>query len=95
VPKRICSARPDQRLRLNVHFVAGGRSAASLLEAQMPVAGIAVFELIRHHGALASVILCVFDLLELDGKDLRREPSEKRKALLAQLSQRGSIGRNK
>jgi ATP-dependent DNA ligase len=27
----------------------------------------------------------VFDLLELDGKDLRREPIEKRKDLLAQL----------
>jgi ATP dependent DNA ligase domain len=28
---------------------------------------------------------CAFDLLELDGKDLRREPIEKRKALLAKL----------
>jgi len=30
-------------------------------------------------------VLCAFDLLELDGKDLRREPIEKRKALLAKL----------
>src|SRR5262249_41056256 len=44
--------------------------------------GLAVFELIRRHGALASAVLCAFDLLELDGKDLRREPIEKRKALL-------------
>jgi bifunctional non-homologous end joining protein LigD len=28
---------------------------------------------------------CAFDLLELDGKDLRREPIEKRKELLAEL----------
>jgi bifunctional non-homologous end joining protein LigD len=28
---------------------------------------------------------CAFDLLELQGKDLRREPIEKRKALLAEL----------
>ena len=28
---------------------------------------------------------CAFDLLELDGKDLRREPIERRKTLLAQL----------
>ena len=28
---------------------------------------------------------CAFDLLELDGRDLRREPIEKRKALLAKL----------
>ena len=37
--------------------------------------GLAVFDLIRRHGALASAALCAFDLLELDGKDLRREPS--------------------
>jgi len=47
--------------------------------------GLAVFELIRRHGALASAVLCAFDLLELDGRDLRREPIEKRKALLANL----------
>jgi bifunctional non-homologous end joining protein LigD len=45
--------------------------------------GLAVFELIRRHGALASAVHCAFDLLELDGRDLRREPIEKRKALLA------------
>src|ERR1051325_10909357 len=47
--------------------------------------GLAVFELIRRHGALASAVLCAFDLLELDGRDLRREPIENRKALLANL----------
>jgi bifunctional non-homologous end joining protein LigD len=47
--------------------------------------GLAVFELIRRHGALASAVHCAFDLLELDGRDLRREPIEKRKALLARL----------
>jgi bifunctional non-homologous end joining protein LigD len=47
--------------------------------------GLAVFELIRRHGALASAVHCAFDLLELDGRDLRREPIEKRKALLAKL----------
>src|SRR6516225_2475937 len=45
--------------------------------------GLAVFDLIRRHGALASAVLCAFDLLELDGQDLRREPIETRKALLA------------
>jgi bifunctional non-homologous end joining protein LigD len=47
--------------------------------------GLAVFDLIRRHGALASAVLCAFDLLELEGHDLRREPIEKRKALLAKL----------
>src|SRR5499427_3591437 len=44
--------------------------------------GLAVFDLIRRHGALASAVHCAFDLLELDGRDLRREPIETRKALL-------------
>ena len=47
--------------------------------------GLAVFELIRRHGTIASAVHCAFDLLELDGKDLRREPIEKRKELLAEL----------
>jgi bifunctional non-homologous end joining protein LigD len=47
--------------------------------------GLAVFDLIRRHGAHASAVLCAFDVLELDGKDLRREPIENRKHLLARL----------
>jgi len=47
--------------------------------------GLAVFDLIRGHGSKASAVLCAFDLLELDGKDLRREPIEKRKMLLTKL----------
>ena len=47
--------------------------------------GLAVFELIRGHGSKTSAILCAFDLLELDGKDLRRRPIEERKGLLAKL----------
>jgi bifunctional non-homologous end joining protein LigD len=31
------------------------------------------------------VVLCAFDLLELDGHDLRRAPIEERKATLAKL----------
>jgi ATP dependent DNA ligase domain len=48
--------------------------------------GLAVFELIRRHGTIASAMHCAFDLLELDGEDLRRQPVEKRKALLARLA---------
>jgi bifunctional non-homologous end joining protein LigD len=47
--------------------------------------GLAVFDLIRRHGALASAVHCAFDLLELDGRDLRREPLEERKRLLSKL----------
>ena len=47
--------------------------------------GLAVFDLIRGHGSKASAVLCAFDLVELDGKDLRRHPIEERKRLLAKL----------
>jgi bifunctional non-homologous end joining protein LigD len=47
--------------------------------------GLAVFDLIRRHGAGERAVLSAFDLLELDGKDLRRKPIETRKALLAKL----------
>ena len=47
--------------------------------------GLAVFALIRHarHGAQA--VLCAFDLLALDGVDLRRLPIQQRKDQLAKL----------
>jgi len=37
--------------------------------------GLADFELISRQGALASAVHCAFDLLELNGEDLRRSPS--------------------
>src|SRR5579864_9381728 len=53
--------------------------------------GLAVFDLIRRHGAIASAVHCAFDLLELNGEDLRRQPIEKRKDLLAQLLNRSNL----
>ena len=47
--------------------------------------GVADFELIRGHGTAANAVHCAFDLLELDGRDLRRRPIEERKSLLAKL----------
>jgi len=47
--------------------------------------GLAVFDLIRRHDTVTNAEHCAFDLLELDGRDLRREPIEKRKELLADL----------
>jgi bifunctional non-homologous end joining protein LigD len=47
--------------------------------------GLAVFELIRGGGSKTSAVLCASDLLELDGRDLRRRPIEERKGLLAKL----------
>src|SRR5580704_6792856 len=47
--------------------------------------GPAVFDLIRGHQPSAAAVLCAFDLLELDGEDLRREPIETRKSTLRSL----------
>jgi bifunctional non-homologous end joining protein LigD len=47
--------------------------------------GLAVFDLIRGHGRNGRAILCVFDLLEVNGEDIRREPIEERKRRLAGL----------
>jgi bifunctional non-homologous end joining protein LigD len=54
--------------------------------------GLAVFDLIRyqrrpssHHYHRRPIGLCAFDLLELDGRDMRAAPIEKRKEALADL----------
>jgi bifunctional non-homologous end joining protein LigD len=47
--------------------------------------GLAVYELICRDDTRERAMLSAFDLLELDGKDLRRNPIEKRKELLAEL----------
>jgi bifunctional non-homologous end joining protein LigD len=47
--------------------------------------GLAVFDLIRNHRTGGAAEYCAFDLLELDGRDLRHQPIESRKNLLADL----------
>ena len=51
-----------------------------------------MFERIRYRRHDASVFLYAFDLIELDGEDLRREPLAVRKATLASLLSRASPG---
>jgi bifunctional non-homologous end joining protein LigD len=53
-------------------------------------AGLAVFELLRSFRHDHATVLCAFDLLELDGEDLRRLPVEVRKAGLAGLLRKPS-----
>jgi bifunctional non-homologous end joining protein LigD len=47
--------------------------------------GLAVFDLIRGYGSKASAVLCAFDLLQINGEDLRRQPIESRKHALIRL----------
>ena len=52
--------------------------------------GVSSFDKLRHRSHDPEVFLVAFDLLELDGNDLRREPLEVRKQTLASLL-RGSL----
>ena len=47
--------------------------------------GLAVFHVLRRRRNEATAFLYAFDLLELDGTDMRREPIEVRKATLASI----------
>jgi ATP-dependent DNA ligase len=54
--------------------------------------GVTSFELLRHRRNGPQAFLYAFDLLELDGADLRREPIEMRKATLASILRKSRPG---
>jgi bifunctional non-homologous end joining protein LigD len=54
--------------------------------------GVPSFDRIRYRRHDGEVFLYAFDLIELDGDDLRREPLDVRKATLASLLRRAAPG---
>jgi bifunctional non-homologous end joining protein LigD len=54
--------------------------------------GLSVFELLRYRRHDHTAALCAFDLIELNGNDLRRTTIEQRKAALAKLLLRQTDG---
>jgi bifunctional non-homologous end joining protein LigD len=54
--------------------------------------GLAVFDLIRQKRHGGAAVLCAFDLIELDGEDVRRSSIEYRKRKLAKLLRRPELG---
>ena len=54
--------------------------------------GLSVFELIRYRQHNDAAVLCAFDLIELNGEDLRLSPIEDRKTTLAELLRKKSDG---
>jgi bifunctional non-homologous end joining protein LigD len=54
--------------------------------------GVPDFDRLRYHRHDDRVVLCAFDLIELDGDDLRREPLVTRKATLASVVASASPG---
>src|SRR6266567_3107387 len=54
--------------------------------------GLPVFDRLRYRRHDGRVFLYAFDLIELDGDDLRHKPIERRKAALAKLIRRAKTG---
>jgi bifunctional non-homologous end joining protein LigD len=83
------------RYPLIVEAVAALRVRSCLIDGEAVCCddnGVAVFAKLRQRRNDRHVLLRAFDLLELDGKDLRREPLERRKVLLIRLLARATIG---
>jgi ATP-dependent DNA ligase len=54
--------------------------------------GIAIFDALHRHGTVSEAMLYAFDLLELDGEDLRAMSLDDRKKRLARLLARRRVG---
>jgi len=54
--------------------------------------GVASFDLIRHHRHNDRAFLYAFDLIELNGDDMRRDPLEVRKATLRSMLAKTGLG---
>lgn len=83
------------RFPLIVQALAGLRSHSVILDGEAvacDAAGIPSFDRLRHRRHDASVFLYAFDLIELNGDDLRREPLEVRKATLSSVLAKAGPG---
>ena len=85
----------ERRFPLIVEALAQLRSRSCIIDGEAVACGedgIASFDRIRYRRHDADVFLYAFDLIELDGDDLRREPLAVRKATLASLLARAAPG---
>jgi bifunctional non-homologous end joining protein LigD len=83
------------RFPLIVESVARLRSRSCIIDGEAVACddnGMPSFDRIRYRRHDASVFLYAFDLIELNGDDLRREPIETRKATLASVLRRAVPG---
>jgi bifunctional non-homologous end joining protein LigD len=84
-----------RRFPLIVETLARLRSRSCIVDGEAVACdhnGVALFDLVRHHRANDSVFLYAFDLIELNGDDLRRDPLEVRKATLASMLAKAGRG---
>jgi ATP-dependent DNA ligase len=83
------------RFPLIVDALARLRSRSCILDGEAVACdgnGMPSFDRIRYRRHDASVFLYAFDLIELNGDDLRREPLDTRKATLASVLRRAAPG---
>src|SRR5262249_653302 len=84
-----------RRFPLIVETLARLRPPSCIIDAEAVACddnGVASFDLVRHHRANDSVFLYAFDLIELNGDDLRRDQLEVRKATLASIVAKAGPG---
>jgi bifunctional non-homologous end joining protein LigD len=84
------------RFPLIVEALARLRSRTCIIDGEAVACGddgVPSFDRIRYRRHDASVFLYAFDLIELNGEDLRREPLEVRKATLASVLAKAAPGR--
>src|SRR5262249_23180019 len=84
-----------RRFPLIVHTLARLRSRSCIIDGEAVACddnGVASFDLVRHQRANGSIFLYAFDLIELNGDDLRRDPLEVRKATLASIVAKAQPG---
>jgi ATP-dependent DNA ligase len=77
-----------RRFPLIVETLARLRSRSCIIDGEAVACdrnGMASFDLIRHHRHNDRAFLYAFDLIELNGDDMRRDPLEVRKATLASI----------
>jgi bifunctional non-homologous end joining protein LigD len=83
------------RFPLIVEAMARLRSRSCIIDGEAVACddnGIASFERLRHHRVDATVFLYAFDLIELNGDDLRRDPLRVRKATLTSVVAKAVAG---
>ena len=84
-----------KRFPLIVEALARLRARSCIIDGEAVVCrddGLTIFDFVRHRANGGSAFLYAFDLIELDGDDLRREPLERRKAALTRLLVRAHHG---
>ena len=83
------------RFPLIVETLARLRSRSCIIDGEAVACddnGVASFDLIRHHSHNDRAFLYAFDLIELNGDDMRRDPLEVRKATLRSMLAKAGLG---